>query len=43
LRRKPLRDEGAAVPVDCVLAAGQGFCLVLDLPTFATRNLPQDR
>jgi hypothetical protein len=43
LRRKPPRDEGGAVPVDCVLAAGQGFCLVLDLPTFATRNLPQDR
>gem|GEM_PF-3113290 len=43
LRRKLPRDEGAAVPIDCVLAAGEGFCLVMDLPTFAARNLPQDR
>ncbi|MFP3554442.1 hypothetical protein SB861_27580 [Paraburkholderia sp. SIMBA_049] len=43
LRRKPPRDEGAAVPIDCVLAAGQGFCLVMDLPTFTARKLPQDR
>lgn len=43
LRRKPLREERAAVPGDCVLAAGQGFCLVMDLPTFAARHLPRDR
>ncbi|WP_243468471.1 hypothetical protein [Paraburkholderia sp. PGU19] len=43
LRRKAPRDEGAAVPVDCVLAAGESFCLVMDLPTFVARNLPQDR
>ncbi len=43
LRRKPPRDAGAAVPIDCVLAPGRGFCLVMDLPTFAIRNLPQDR
>ncbi|MGT2471304.1 hypothetical protein [Paraburkholderia terrae] len=43
LRRKPPRDEGAAVPIDCVLAAGRSFRLVMDLLTFAIRNLPQDR
>ncbi|WP_279634450.1 hypothetical protein [Paraburkholderia steynii] len=43
MRRKPPRDEGAAVPIDCVLAAGEGFRLVMDLLTFAIRNLPQDR
>jgi hypothetical protein len=43
LRRKLSREEGAAVPGDCVLAAGEGFCLVMDLPTFAAHNLPQDR
>ncbi|WP_233451345.1 hypothetical protein [Paraburkholderia caribensis] len=40
LRRKLSREEGVAVPGDCVLAAGEGFCLVMDLPTFAARNLP---
>ncbi|MBN3767477.1 hypothetical protein [Burkholderia sp. Ac-20365] len=43
LRRKPPRDEGTAVPGDCVIAAGQGFCLVMDLPTFIARHLPQDK
>ena len=43
LRRKLLCDEGAAVPIDCMLAAGEGFCLVMDLLTFAIRDLPQDR
>lgn len=42
LRRKPPRDEVAVLADDCVLAAGQGFCLVMDLPTFAARHLSQD-
>ncbi|WP_109479494.1 hypothetical protein [Paraburkholderia sp. C35] len=43
LRRKPPRDEGVMLPGDCVLAAGDGFCLAMDLPTFAAHNLPQGK
>ena len=43
MRRKPQRDECTGVPTDCVLAAGGGRCLLMDLPTFAERNLPQGK
>ncbi|MEM5341755.1 hypothetical protein [Paraburkholderia azotifigens] len=43
LRRKPPRYEAATLPGDCVLAAGDDFCLVMDLATFARATLPQDK
>ena len=43
LRRKPPRDEVSMLPGDCVLAAGQDFCLVMDLATFTRETLPQDK
>ncbi|WP_245253813.1 hypothetical protein [Paraburkholderia sp. LEh10] len=43
LRRKPSRDEDAPVPGDCVFAAGNGHCLVMDLPTFSKRYPPQGK
>ena len=43
LRRKPPRDEAPMLAGDCVLAAGQDCCLVMDLATFARETLPQDK
>jgi hypothetical protein len=43
LRRKPPRDEGAPTMADCVLAAGRGACLVMDLAAFAACHLPRGK
>jgi hypothetical protein len=43
LRRKLPRDEGSLLKGDCVLAAGQGFCLVMDLATFERATLTRDK